>query len=85
MISAATQTERSALLHDAVIAALRSSGYRLLGNLECEVREDLVILTGVLSSFYLKQVAQMIAMGVDQVREVRNVVEVDADWLDKRR
>jgi osmotically-inducible protein OsmY len=57
--------------------ALRSSGYRHLGNLECEVRDDLVILTGMLPSFYLKQVAQTIAMGVDQVREVRNVVEVD--------
>lgn len=79
MILAATQTERSDLLHDAVIAALRSSGYRLLWNLECEVREDLVTLTGVLPSFYLKQVAQTIAMGVDQVREVRNGVEVAPD------
>ncbi|HEY7152573.1 MAG TPA: BON domain-containing protein [Gemmataceae bacterium] len=77
MILAATQTERSDLLHDAVLIALRSSGYRHLGNLECEVRDDLVILTGMLPSFYLKQVAQTIAMGVDQVREVRNVVEVD--------
>ena len=79
MISAATQTERSALLHDAVIAALRSSGYRLLGNLECQVCGDLVILAGILPSFYLKQVAQTIAMSVDQVREVRNVVEVDSE------
>jgi len=79
MILAATQAERSDLLHDAVIAALRSSGYRLLWNLECEVREDLVTLTGVLPSFYLKQVAQTIAMGVDQVREVRNGVEVAPD------
>jgi hypothetical protein len=79
MILAATQAESSNLLHDAVIAALRSSGYRLLGNLECEVREDLVTLTGVLPSFYLKQVAQTIAMGVAQVREVRNGVKVAAD------
>ena len=79
MILAATQAERSDLLHNAVIAALRSSGYRLLWDLECEVREDLVTLTGVLPSFYLKQVAQTIAMGVDQVREVRNGVEVAPD------
>lgn len=79
MILAATQTERSALLHDAVIAAFRSSGYRRLWNLECNVRDDLVILTGVLPSFYLKQVAQTIAMSVDQVRQVRNAVEVYSD------
>ncbi|HEY7428506.1 MAG TPA: BON domain-containing protein [Gemmataceae bacterium] len=79
MILAATQAERSDLLHDAVLAALRSSGYRLLWDLECEVRDDLVTLTGVLPSFYLKQMAQTIAMGVDQVREVRNGVEVEPD------
>jgi osmotically-inducible protein OsmY len=79
MILAATQAERSNLLHDAVIAALRSSGYRLLWNLECEVRDDSVTLTGVLPSFYLKQIAQTIAMSVDQVREVRNGIEVEAD------
>jgi hypothetical protein len=77
MILATMQTESSDLLHDAVIAALHSSGYRLLWNLECKVRDDLVIHSSLLPSFYLKQVAQTIAMGVDQVREVRNVVEVD--------
>jgi osmotically-inducible protein OsmY len=76
MILAPTQTERSETLRDAVIAALRSSGYRHLRNLECRVRDDLVILMGILPSFYLKQVAQTIVMSVDQVREVRNVVEV---------
>ena len=81
MTLAATQTERSDLFRNAVIAALRSSGYRLLWNLECEVREDLVILTGALPSFYLKQVAQTIAMGIDQVREVRNMIEVNQDYL----
>jgi len=82
MILTAPQSERSDLLHDAVIDALRSSGYRLLGNLECKVCGDLVILTGVLPSFYLKQVAQTIAMSVDQVREVRNVVEVYLEGMD---
>ena len=79
MILATIQTECSELLHDAVLAALRSSGYRHLWNLECEVHDDLVTLTGVLPSFYLKQVAQTIAMSVDRVREVRNIVEVEPD------
>jgi hypothetical protein len=81
MILRKLQSERSDLLHDAVIAALRSSGFRFLRNVECKVLDDLVILTGVLPSFYLKQVAQTIAMGIDQVREVRNMVEVDPDYL----
>jgi osmotically-inducible protein OsmY len=79
MIVAATQTERSDLLHDAVIAALRCGGYRHLWNLECEVHDDLVTLTGVVPSFYLKQVAQTIAMSVDRVRKVKNRVEVDSN------
>jgi hypothetical protein len=31
---------------------------------------------------YLKQVPQSIAMGIEQVREVRNVVEVDRVCMD---
>jgi osmotically-inducible protein OsmY len=76
MILAATQAERSELLRNAVLTALRTSGYRLLWNLECEVSDGLVTLMGALPSFYLKQLAQSIAMRVDQVREVRNVIEV---------
>ena len=71
MILVKTQPERSDLLHDAVIVVLGSSGYRLLRNVGCKMRDDLVILTDVLPSFYLKQVAQTITMGIDQVREVR--------------
>jgi osmotically-inducible protein OsmY len=81
MTLATTQSERSEFLHDAVIVALDSSGYRLLRNVKCKVLDDLVILNGVLPSFYLKQVAQTIAMGIDQVREVRNMIEVDPDYM----
>ncbi len=76
MIVAAKQTERPAPLRDAVITALRGSGYRLLGNLECEVHEGRVTLKGIVPSFYLKQVAQTIAMRIEQVREVHNGIAV---------
>ncbi len=76
MISTATKSECDDLLRNAVIAALRSSGYRLLWGLECKVHDDSVILTGLLPSFYLKQVAQTVVMSVDQVKEVRNAIEV---------
>jgi hypothetical protein len=33
----------------------------------------------LLPSFYLKQVVQTVAMRVEQVREVRNGIEVDLD------
>ncbi len=79
MILAVMPTERSDLVHDAVLATLRSSGYRPLWNLDCQVLDDSVILTGVLPSFYLKQIAQTIVRSVDQVREVSNLVEVEPD------
>jgi hypothetical protein len=79
MILATTQAEHAEHLRDAVITAFRSSGYRHLWNLECEVREEAITLTGVLPSFYLKQVAQTIAMGIEEVSEVKNLVEVDPD------
>lgn len=79
MILAATRAEHSDLLRNAVLTALRCSGYRRLENLECEVRDGQVTLTGVLPSFYLKQVAQTVAMRVELVREVRNGIEVDPD------
>ena len=33
-------------------------------------------------TIYLKQVTQSIAMGIEQVREAQNVVEVDRDCMD---
>jgi hypothetical protein len=60
----------------AALATLRASGYRPLGCLCCEVRDGAIIVSGVVPSFYLKQVAQAVLLRLGHVREVRNLVEV---------
>jgi hypothetical protein len=60
----------------AAAARLRASGHRPLWSLRCEVRGGVVVLSGVLPSFYLKQMAQTVLLRLEQLREVRNLVEV---------
>jgi osmotically-inducible protein OsmY len=76
MVALAQQPDLSELLRSSVLAALRASGYRVLRNIDCEVHGDSVTLSGVVPSFYLKQVAQAVALRIERVREVVNAVEV---------
>ena len=76
MVAIATQTDASDFLRSAVLAGLQSSGYRVLSKLECEVRDRSVFLSGVVPTFFLKQMAQAVALRIEQVREVVNRVEV---------
>lgn len=59
-----------------VMAALRSTGYRLLANLQCEVQDGIVKLSGSVPSFFLKQMAQSVVLRLDQVKRVENSLEV---------
>ena len=59
-----------------VLAALRSTGYPALRDLECRVRAGVVILSGVVPSYYLKQMVQAVIVRVGRVGEVRNLVRV---------
>ena len=63
-------------LRCAALKLLRSSGYAALRKLRCDVREAVVILHGVLPSYYLKQMAQTIVLRLDGIHSVRNLVEV---------
>lgn len=56
--------------------ALRSTGYSNLRTVEVDVRERLVVLSGHVPTYYLKQVAQTAALAVRGMRELRNNVEV---------
>ena len=76
MVAVATQTDVSDFLRSAVLAGLQSSGYYVLRSIECEVRDRSVVLSGVVPTFFLKQMAQAVALRVDQVQEVVNRVEV---------
>ena len=67
--------------HDECVLAaakdrLEASGYRELASLHCEVIDGLVVLDGVLPSFYLKQMAQEAVLTLDEVDCVRNLVTV---------
>ena len=55
---------------------LHSSGYAVLRRLECEVTDAVVIVHGILPSYYLKQVAQEIILRLEGIQGVLNLVEV---------
>jgi len=52
-------------------------GYPQLKEIQCEADGDVMILSGVLKSFYLKQIAQTVAINVPGVSSVRNLIEVE--------
>ena len=56
--------------------ALKTSGYRAVALLDCEVIDVVVILLGVAPSFYLKQIAQAVILRLGTVERVENRVEV---------
>jgi osmotically-inducible protein OsmY len=73
--------EATARLEDVRLAervdrALRATGYGPLRGIEVTVQERLVSLGGRVPSYYLKQVAQTIALAVQGTREVRNNLDV---------
>jgi osmotically-inducible protein OsmY len=63
-------------LEDRLKSTFEQLGYPQLSALECSAIGDLICLKGELSSFYLKQVAQSVAVKIPGVREVRNEIEV---------
>jgi len=63
-------------LHTAAMAALAASKYVPLRRLQCQVHQGVVEITGSVSSFYLKQLAQAAVLQVDAAGDVRNLVEV---------
>lgn len=51
-------------------------GYQQLNNIECELDGDVLVLSGKLKSFYLKQIAQTVAIKIPGVESVENRIEV---------
>lgn len=77
MTSDSTQLQDTdAQLRDSVQQALQQSGYAELGNLEIDVDDGRVTLSGRVSSYYLKQVAQSRSLGLDGVRLLSNRVTI---------
>jgi hypothetical protein len=56
---------------------LRGSTYRSVALLDCEVCDGVATLSGVVGSFYLKQVAQELVRRVPTIKRVDNRVRVE--------
>ena len=63
-------------LEDRVRISFEQLGYPQLSSVKCVAEGDQMLLTGILNSFYLKQVAQSVAVKIPGVRDVRNEIEV---------
>ena len=66
-------------LVERVKATFAGLGYPQLANVACDAQGSTIYFTGVLNSFYLKQIAQTLAIKVPGVRRVVNNIEVDSD------
>lgn len=60
-----------------VHAALRACGYPGLGEVECDLEEGDVVISGRVSTFYLKQIAQEAVSRTLPGSRVRNLIRVD--------
>lgn len=65
-----------ARIQEAIEERFRKSGYLALRDVSCLAQEDEVHLLGRLPSYFLKQIAQEIAAGVEGVRRVINRIDV---------
>ncbi len=61
-----------------VAKALRDHNVRLSRCVTCEYHEGVLILRGILPSYYLKQIAQTVASKVPAIEQVDNRIEVFA-------
>ncbi len=68
--------DRSHNLREMVQNALARSPYFAGRNLQIEVADDSVLLTGVVYSYYQKQLAQESIRAIEGVNRIRNELEV---------
>jgi osmotically-inducible protein OsmY len=61
---------------DRIQRTLACLGYAQLNNIRCVANGDEITLNGQLDSYYLKQVAQSVAIKIPGVRNVRNDIQV---------
>jgi hypothetical protein len=76
-LEAVTQRDRD--IHAATMEVLSNSHYGPLRQLTCRVSEGVVEISGTVSSFYLKQLAQVAVQQLYPTGRVRNLVEVTGE------
>lgn len=57
-------------------ASLTASPYREIRHLRCEAVGGVAILFGSVSSYYLKQLAQSVVLGLEGIKGVQNLLDV---------
>jgi hypothetical protein len=75
----ALAAHRDQLLHAAATELLSNSSYTPLRQLNCRVVGGVVEISGRVSSFYLKQLAQTAILRLHPEGRVRNLVEVTGE------
>ena len=70
------EIEIEATLIAAVSRTLREAGYPALRHVKVEYLSGVVVLWGVVPSYYQKQLAQAVAQRVEGVRRIANGLEV---------
>lgn len=74
MISRVRLHDRS--IREAVNRVLRETGYVTFREIQCDVSDGVVELTGNVPSFYVKQLAQTAVLRMEQIRGVKNLLRV---------
>ena len=64
-------------LEEQIKSCFNQLGYAQLNAVKCKVDGDQILLTGELDSFYLKQVAQSVAIKIPGIRNVQNDIQVN--------
>ncbi len=59
-----------------VAARLRRSGYPLVCGIKCELRDGVLVLSGEVPTYHLKQLAQSMALHTANVWQIENCVKV---------
>ena len=57
---------------------LRCSAYRDIRGVTCEFHEGVLTLRGRVPSYYMKQIAQSLVLGMEGVEEINNRLEVES-------
>jgi hypothetical protein len=68
--------DRDQQMRYAAEAALQASGYPAIAELECRTIDGAIVLSGTVSSYYLKQIAQAVVLRLGVVARVENRLEV---------
>jgi osmotically-inducible protein OsmY len=71
-----TQSREDLHLAERVGHALHATGYGALRGITVNVQARIVLLRGRVPSYYLKQIAQTIALAVPGIHRIRNDLEV---------